>query len=137
LNSWRIGIHIVGEDYAPPAYALARRGITSNVVPFSLFGKYGEENPAAKIIDAVEAGEVDVAIVWGPLAGYFAKKAKVPLDVVPVSPAAFLTIPFTYDISLGVRKGNEVLKAELERVLKTESADVQQILSQYGLPQVH
>jgi mxaJ protein len=137
LNSWRIGIHIVGEDYAPPAYALARRGITSNVVPFSLFGKYGEENPAAKIIDAVEAGKVDVAIVWGPLAGYFAKKAKVPLDVVPVSPAAFLTIPFTYDISLGVRKGNEVLKAELERVLNTESADVQQILSQYGLPQVH
>ena len=38
-----------------------------------------------KIIDAVEAGEVDVAIVWGPLAGYFAKKAKVPLDIVPVA----------------------------------------------------
>ena len=137
LKDWRIGIHVVGEDYAPPAFALARRGITSNVVPFSLFGKYGEENPAAKIIHAVEAGEIDVAIVWGPLAGYFAKQAKVPLDVVPVSPAAFLQVPFTYDISLGVRKGNEVLKAELEQLLNAESANVQQILAQYGLPQVH
>ena len=92
-------------DYAPPAYALARRGITENVVGFSLFGDYGEENPPRKIIDAVERGSIDVAIVWGPFAGYFAKCAKAPLDIAPVAPATFLGVPFTYDISMGVRKG--------------------------------
>jgi quinoprotein dehydrogenase-associated probable ABC transporter substrate-binding protein len=137
LTNWRIGIHVVGDDYAPPAYALARRGITANVVPFSLFGEYGEANPPARIIEAVESEQIDVAIVWGPFAGYFAKSSTVPLDVVPVTPPVFLGIPFTYDISLGVRKGNEALKAMLDGVLDTESADVQQILSEYGLPQVH
>src|SRR5205807_2334710 len=52
LENWRIGIHVVGDDYAPPAYVLARRGITANIVGFSLFGEYGEPNPPARIIDA-------------------------------------------------------------------------------------
>jgi mxaJ protein len=137
LSTWRIGIHIVGDDYAPPASALARRGVTANIVPFSLFGQYGDENPPAKIIRAVEAGDVDVAIVWGPFAGYFAKSAKVPVDIVPVSPAVFLAIPFTYDISLGVRKGDDALKARLDQVLTSQSKTVEQILAQYGLPEVH
>jgi mxaJ protein len=137
FENWRIGTHVVGDDYAPPAYALARRGITSNLTAFSLFGPYGDPNPPAKIIDAVSDGEVDVAIVWGPFAGFFAKTAKAPLDVVPVSPAVLLGVPFTYDISLGVRKGNAALKTELDRVLESQSVTVQQILSEYGVPQVN
>ncbi len=136
LGKWRIGIHVVGDDYAPPAAALARRGITANIVGFSLFGEYGEANPPARIIDAVANGDVDLAIVWGPVAGYFAKKASVPLDVVPVTPALFLAVPFTYDISVGVRKGNEALRAEIERVLELEARTIQHILSEYGVPQV-
>lgn len=137
LANWRVGIHVVGDDYAPPAYALARRGITSNIVGFSLFGEYGKPNPPAKVIDAVAAGDIDVEIVWGPFAGYFAKDAKTPLDVVPVSPAVFLAVPFTYDISAGVHKGNQALKAELDRALESDSAAIQQVLSEYGVPQVH
>ena len=136
LAEWRIGIHVVGEDYAPPAYALARRGITENVVGFSLFGEYGEENPPRKIIDAVERGSIDVAIVWGPFAGYFAKSAKAPLDIAPVAPATFLAVPFTYDISMGVRKGDNALKSELDSVLERKSEEIRQILLQYGVPQV-
>jgi mxaJ protein len=137
LPNWRIGIHVVGDDYAPPAYALARRGITSNIVGFSLFGEYGEQNPPARLIDAVARGDLDLGIVWGPFAGYFAKGAKMSLDVVPVSPAVFLAVPFRYEISLGVRKGNDALKTELDGVLESESSAIQQILSEYGVPQVH
>jgi mxaJ protein len=137
LANLRIGIHVVGDDYAPPAYALARRGITSNIVGFSLFGEYGDPNPPSKIIDAVTRGDIDIAIVWGPFAGYFAKTARTSLDVTGVSPALFLAVPFAYDISIAVRKGNEALKAELDRVLENESAAIQQVLSQYGVPQVH
>jgi mxaJ protein len=137
LSQLRIGIHVVGDDYAPPAFALSRRGITQNVVGFSLFGEYGEANPSHKIIDAVDRGEVDVAIVWGPIAGYFSKAAKSQLDIKPVSPPTFLGVPFTYDMSMGVRKGNEALKKILDDALQSESAALQEILLQYGVPQVH
>lgn len=137
LANLRIGIHVVGDDYAPPAIALARRGITQNITGFSLFGSYGEPNPPRKLIDAVDQGAIDVAIAWGPFAGYFAKREKGPLDIVPVSPAMYLGVPFTYSISAGVRKGDDALKAELDEVLAHESAAIQQILSQFGVPLVH
>jgi mxaJ protein len=136
LSNWKIGMQIVGEDYAPPAFLLAQRGITQSIVGFSLFGEYGELNPAHKIVDAVDQGEIDVAIVWGPLAGYFAKSARNPMDIVPVSPAAFRGAPFTYGISMGVRKGDDALKGRLDQVIESESAAIQQILTQYGVPQV-
>ena len=137
FEQWRVGVHVVGDDYAPPAAALARRGITKNIVGFSLFGQYGEENPPRRIIDAVANGSIDVAIVWGPFAGYFAKQEQAQLDVVPVSPAMFLAVPFTYEISAGVRKGDDALKNEVQDVLENQNAAIQQLLAQYGVPQVH
>jgi mxaJ protein len=136
LTELRIGIHVVGDDYAPPAYALARRGAVRNLVSFSLFGEYGEQNPPGRIVDAVARGAIDVAIVWGPFAGYFSRSENTPLDIAPVSPAVFLGVPFTYEISMGVRKGNEPLRSELDAVLTEESAAVERILSQYGVPRV-
>ncbi len=135
LEKWRIGVQIVGDDYAPPANALARRGLAGNLVGYSLFGKYGDDNPPARIMDAVARGDIDVAIVWGPLAGYFAKRETVPLEIVPVSPAMFRAVPFTYDISLGVRKGDVELKGELNRVLDRECGAIQALLIEYGVPQ--
>lgn len=133
----RIGIHVVGDDYAPPAVALARRGITQNITGFSLFGSYGEPNPPRKLIGAVAQGTIDVAVVWGPFAGYFAKSEEAPLDIVPVNPATYLGIPFTYSISAGVRRGDVALKTELDEALARESAAIRQILSQFGVPLVH
>ena len=137
FNNWRIGVHVVGDNYAPPAAAFARRGVTANIVGFTLFGEYGELNPPRKIIEAVALCDIDIAIVWGPFAGYFSKQENTPLDITPVSPETFLAVPFTYDISAGVRKGNDVLKTKVDEVLRNESAKVQQILVQYGVPQVN
>ncbi len=134
---WHVGVHVVGDDYAPPAAALARRGITKNVTGFSLFGEYGDKNPPRKIVDAVAAGDIDVAIVWGPFAGYFAKQETVPLDITPVSPATFLAVPFVYDISAAVRKGDDGLRAQLDDAIESDSAEIKQILDDYGVPQVH
>jgi mxaJ protein len=136
LSDLKIGVHVVGEDLAPPAYALAGRGIVKNVVGFSLFGSYGVENPPRKLIDAVERGDVDVAIVWGPFAGYFAKCAKMPLELTPVAPPMFLGVPFSYDMSIAVRKGNAALQSSLDAVLERESAAIHTLLAQYGVPEV-
>ncbi|HEX3684179.1 MAG TPA: substrate-binding domain-containing protein [Bryobacteraceae bacterium] len=137
LSDLKIGIHVVGEDLAPPAYALARRGVTRNVVGFSLFGAYGEENPPRKLVDAVEHGDVDVAIVWGPFAGFFAQGANSPLEITPVAPPLYFGVPFAYDISMGVRKGNDALRDELNGVLRHASAAVGALLIEYNVPEVH
>lgn len=139
LRQLKIGVQLIGNDgwNTPPVHALSNRGIVGNLVGYSVFGDYSQENPPARIIDAVVAGDVDLAIVWGPLAGYFAKRAPVELEVVPVSPAIDLPfLPFVYDISLGVRREDEALKEELEAVLERRKSDIQRILLEYGVPLV-
>ncbi len=136
LSQWRIGVHVVGDDYAPPAHALARRGLSANLKGYSLFGEYGEENPPARIVDAVAKGDVDVAIVWGPLAGYFGSRQKVRMQITPVSPAMFLAVPFAYDISVGVRKGDDALRTGLDGALGRQCAAITLVLNQFGVPRV-
>jgi mxaJ protein len=139
LHTLRIGVQLVGDDYAntPPVHALSRRGISGNLVGFSVFGDYSQENPPARIIDAVISRDVDLAVAWGPLAGYFAKRSPVALEIVPVSPAVDPPgLRFTFDISLAVRTGDVALKQELEGVLERKRSDIDRILKDYGVPLV-
>ena len=137
LRELRIGIHASTEDGAnqPPAHALARRGITANIVGFKMFDEESVVNPQGRVIDAVANGDIDVAIVWGPFGGYFAKRQKVDLEVVPVSPALDRpALPFTFDISMGVRQGEDAFKSELEGILDRRRNDIKKILDEYGIP---
>jgi len=121
LRTLKIGVHLIGDDYvnSPPAHLLSTKGIVENVVGYSVYGDYGEDSPPGKIIAAAATGEIDVAIVWGPIAGYFAKKQKEPLTIVPVpSDVTSPSLPFSYNIAMGVRKGNEELRKKLDRLLQ-------------------
>ena len=133
LKKIRIGVHVLGEDYnnPPPVHALSQRGIVANVVGFKTF--YSAENPPNKIIDAVAGGQIDVAIVWGPAVGYFVKHQLVPLEMVPI-PFGKGDLPFAFDISMGVKPGDEELRAKLEKVLVTKHAEITNILKDYGVP---
>jgi mxaJ protein len=134
LNSLRIGIHIVGNDYAPPAHLLARRGLAGQLIGYKLSGPENEENPPSQLLLAVAQGAVDVAIVWGPIAGYFVKNQPIPLTIAPVSPAMFLAVPFTYDISAAVRKGDTTLLAHVQNFLQRACQSIATILSDYAIP---
>lgn len=134
LNSLRIGINVVGNDYAPPGHLLARRGLAGQLIGYRLSGAEDEKNPPAQLVGAVVQGVVDIAVMWGPIAGYFAKNQATPLTISPVSPAMFLTVPFTYDISVAVRKSDTALEAQIQEILHRECRSVATILSDYAIP---
>lgn len=139
LRDLRIGVQLVGDDYAntPPAHALSQRGMVENVRGYTLYGDYREPNPPARILDALARDEIDIAVVWGPLAGYFAKQHKEPLAIVPVSPQIDLPfLPMVYDISMGVRRDDVALKEEVEQILVRRRKEIDEILNQYGVPRV-
>jgi mxaJ protein len=139
LRHLTIGVQLVGDDYAnaPPAHALARRGIVDNVRGFNVQGDYRRPSPPARIIDAVASGDIDVAIAWGPLAGYFASRESVPLDVVPVSPQMDPpALPLAFDVSMGVRRGDKALRDTLNAILTRRHASIDSLLAVYGVPVV-
>ena len=135
LKKVKIGVHLLGNDYEnpPPVHELSKRGVVGNLVGFPTF--YSTENPPSAIIDAVAGGKVDVAIVWGPAAGYYVQRQNVPLVMVPV-PSAPGDLPFAFDMSMGVKPGNTALLTTLEKVLDSRHADIMKILKEYNVPLV-
>ena len=137
LHNLRIGIQLVGEDGAnpPPSEALARRGIVDNVRGYLVYGDYREQNPAAAIMDAVAKGEIDVAIVWGPVAGYFAGRESVPLNVALVTPQNDgPRVPMVFDINMGVRRDDPTLRDEINAALSKLRPKIDAVLANYGVP---
>jgi quinoprotein dehydrogenase-associated probable ABC transporter substrate-binding protein len=134
LENCRIGVHVTGDDYAPPAQVLARRGLSAHIIGFNLFGADGEVNPAFKLLDAVTKGDIDVGIVWGPFAGYYAHQHPGSLDVRPVVPSAYFGTPFTYPISVAVRKSDTALRDEIDRTLDRNWQAIQSLVKEYGIP---
>ena len=139
LKTLRIGVQMIGDDGSntPPAHALAARGLVENAVGFTLYGDYKEANPPARIVEAVAKGDEDVAVAWGPMAGYFAKRQAVALDLTPVTPAAEASgLRQTFAIAVGVRKGDRQLRDEIDAALAKRKADIDAILAEYGVPRV-
>ena len=133
LKTLKIGVHLLGDDYSnpPPVHELGKRHIVDNVVGFSTF--YSDSNPASAIVDAVAAGTIDVAIVWGPVGGYYAARQRVTLVVAPI-PSKPGDLPFAFDIAMGVKKGNDALHARLERLLVERRPEILKILRDYNVP---
>lgn len=139
LRKLRIGVQLVGDDGAnsPPAHALGRRGIVDNVVGYSVYGDYRRDSPPSEIIAAVARGEVDIAAAWGPLAGYFAARQKVPLEVVPVSPQREgPSVVQAFDISMGVRRDDRARRDRLNQFIRERRREIDAILAEYHVPRV-
>ncbi len=131
LRKARIGVVAA----TPPADAMIRKGLIQNVVSYRLTIDLTTEYPG-EIVDHVAAGKIDVAAIWGPVAGYFAKKHSVPLEVVPVSEIPGLGVPFSYEISMGVRRGDRERQAQLDEILVRKEPEIRRILEDYGVPLV-
>lgn len=137
LRTLKIGVQMVGDDgtNTPPAHALARRGIVSNVVGYTLYGDYSKPNPPARIVDAVTNGDIDVAVVWGPLAGYFAGLHSGQFKLTPVEQAVDITgLPMAYSISAGVRRGDDALYTSVQQAMDRRMPEILAILQEYRVP---
>lgn len=138
LARLRIGVPVIGDDYAnpPPLQALARRGITRNVTGVPVYVAAGEPSPAERLTRAVARGEVDVAILWGPAAGWYASRASPKVTVTPVRPAVDRGLPFTFAIALAVRPEDAELASRLDAALSRRASEVREILESYAVPLV-
>jgi mxaJ protein len=138
LRDLRIGVQLVGDDgwNTPPAHALSRRGVVANLRGYSLYGDYREPNPPARIIAAVADHEIDAAVAWGPLAGYFATRQKTQLRVTPVHPQSDAKLPMVWDIAMAVRNDDAALQRDVDAALERRRADIDEILASYGVPRV-
>jgi len=137
LHQLKIGVQLVGEDGAnpPPAEALARRGIVDNVRGYLVYGDYRDANPAARIIAAVAESEIDVAIVWGPIAGYFATREGAPLHVQLVTPQSDgPRLPMVFDANMGTRKEDATFREKINGALIRLQPQIDAILESYGVP---
>lgn len=129
LKEARIGI-VAG---SPPASHLAKLGLIGRARPYQLMVDRRFYNPAQSMIDDLEAGKIDAAVMWGPNGGYYAKRAAAPLEVTPLlheegAPRLF------YRITMGVRQGEQSWKRELNSLLRRNEDRVNAILTEYGVP---
>lgn len=137
LRTLRIGVHVIGDDFAntPPVAALAARGITRNLVGYRIVDDYSRPDPPTEIVDAVARGDIDVAIVWGPIAGFAATRAPVRLRIAPLpdrpDPSG---MRFAFALALGVRRGDVALARRLDAALERERGAIRRILTEYGVP---
>lgn len=132
LKTLKIGVQV----NTPPHDALGQRGIADNVVGYQLMfdSNFHAEDYPGKLVEDLVAGSIDVALVWGPIAGYFVKQKAAPLEIVLLEDRPESGNRFAFEISMGVRKGNSELKGKLEEALARRHDEIEQILGDFGVP---
>jgi len=138
LKSARIGLQLItgGDANPPPAMSLSRRGITNHITGFSPWDT-ANDAPQSKIIDAVANRAIDVALVWGPFAGYFAKPYgnALKLELVTRDPA-IPALAFTFPMAAAVRSADTEIKDALQAAFDRNASKIAVILKDYNIPVV-
>jgi quinoprotein dehydrogenase-associated probable ABC transporter substrate-binding protein/PQQ-dependent catabolism-associated CXXCW motif protein len=117
----------------PPIDVLARQGLLKNVTPYHLMVDTRFESPGREMVEDVAAGELDVGVLWGPIAGYWAKQQSVPMAVVPLA-GENAGARLDFRITMGLRRNEPEWKGILNEFLAKHKAEIQDILLEYGVP---
>ena len=130
LKSMRIG----GVANTPPVNMLARRGLLANLEPYQLLADTRYDHPALDMVKDVENGEIDIAVVWGPIGGYYAKQAENSLVVTPLKADDSSPMRLDFRISMGLRHGEPAWKDQLNDLLREHQDGIEAILHDFGIP---
>jgi quinoprotein dehydrogenase-associated probable ABC transporter substrate-binding protein len=129
LSKLRIGVY----DRSPASTWLAKHKLVEQGVPYPVMNADPDQYPGEIIEKDLAAGKIDVAIVWGPIAGYYAQRVKTPaLAVVPLKSEP--GVQFDYQIAMGVRYGEREWKQQVEGLIESNRSQIQAILKEYGVP---
>ena len=127
-----IGIY----DKSPASVWLAKHGMEAQAKPYQMLSPDPDQYPGSIIDKDLAQGKIDAAIVWGPIAGYYAKRVtSVPLVVIPLKSEP--GVKFDYEIAMGVRYGEREWKATVEKLIAENQATITAILREYGVPLVN
>ncbi|MEM0922087.1 MAG: substrate-binding domain-containing protein [Pseudomonadota bacterium] len=129
LQGKRLGV-VAG---SPPATHMARYGLIGLARPYPLMVDSRHDNTPAKMIKDLVEGEVEGAVIWGPIGGYLAQQAGVDLSVTPLLKETGAPRMF-YRVTLGVRQGEIVWKRQLNSLLRRNKAEIDAILTEFGVP---
>jgi len=131
LSKLRIGVY----DRSPASEWLNKHKLVEQGVPYQIMNADPDQYPGEIIEKDLANGKIDAAIVWGPIAGYFAKKVKEPkLTVVPMRSEP--GVKFDFPMAMGVRYGEREWKQTIESLIEKRKPEITQILREYGVPLV-
>ena len=131
-NKLTIGIY----DRSPASVWLVKHGMEAQAKPYQMLSPDPDQYPGSIIDKDLAQGKIDAAIVWGPIAGYYAKRVtSVPLVVIPLKSEP--GVKFDYEIAMGVRYGEREWKATVEKLIAENQATITAILREYGVPLVN
>ena len=129
LQAMRIGVY----DRSPASDWLAKHGLVDQGVPYRILNADPDFYPGELIEKDLAAGKIDAAVMWGPIAGYFARPgAKPALSIVPL--ASEPGVKLDYEIAIGVRRGEPDWKNMVDRLLAENQKEIDAILREYGVP---
>jgi len=131
MSKLRIGLY----DASPATAWLAKHDLVERGVPYKIMNPDPAQYPGQIIEDDLAGGKIDVAVVWGPIAGFFAKRVKTPaLSVVPLKSEP--GVRFDYQIAMGVRYGEREWKQKVESLIDGNRAQIDAILREFNVPLV-
>lgn len=126
----RIGV-VAG---TPPSDVLVSKGLTGQVRPYQLLVDTRVEQPARQMMDDLAKGDVDAALVWGPIGGYWAKQQSVPITLIPLASDMRSGLRMDFRISMGMRPGEPDWKHKINGLIRELQPELTAILQSYGVP---
>lgn len=129
LKTAKIGI-IAG---TPPATYLAENGLLGRIKSYALVVDTRYDSPTHEMMNDLDRGDIDVALLWGPIAGFYATKATTPTAVVPLTKEQGGP-QMIFRIVMGVRHSDQKWKRDLNKVIAESQGEIQGILRSFGVP---
>ncbi|HJU24873.1 MAG TPA: quinoprotein dehydrogenase-associated putative ABC transporter substrate-binding protein [Casimicrobiaceae bacterium] len=120
-------------DKSPAGTWLVKHGMEAQAKPYPIMSPDPDQYPGQMIDTELAKGRIDAAIVWGPIAGYYAKRVPgVEFAVIPLRSEP--GVKFDYAIAMGVRRGESEWKATIDKLIVDNQAAITQILRDYNVP---
>jgi len=129
LKDKRIGV----VAKTPPSTIMAMDGLLGHAKSYPLFIDTRADSSAQAMIDDLKKGDIDVGILWGPMAGYYAKQSDPPLTVVPLLKETVAT-PLMFRIGMAVRPSDQEWKRTLNRLIMENQSEINKLLISYNIP---